>query len=222
MASLRALVYQFARRHGRQKAGECLSPVLVGAGLCWCGVVVLGQQDDHGSNWIATTLKSVADGSCHSLSFSSSTAASSVATTTTLCEGLLEVETEFPESFNESDRFFQVLEYHRTLLPTYTKQWATPPPASGKKAWPRKIPTESDIPGLEMDYRFCKRSPNYRDKDQACQDLQFRIGTYYVTSGCADTQMKGYRLIKELAELGHADGMCYYGMCSWQVVLSSR
>ena len=64
-----------------------------------------------------------------------------------------------------------------------------------------------------MDYRFCKRSPNYRDKDRSCQDLQFRIGAYYVTAfkDNQELQMKGYRMIKELAEHGHPDGMCYYG-----------
>ena len=133
-------------------------------------------------------------------------------TTKSACEGLLEVETAFPRSFNESDRFFQVLEYHRTLLPDYTNRWAgaEPPPA---KTWPRKIPTAADIKGLEMDYRFCKRSPNFRDKDRACQDLQFRIGAYYITEFKADQemQMKGYRMIKELAYQGHPDGMCYYG-----------
>jgi hypothetical protein len=126
----------------------------------------------------------------------------------------LDVETDFPDSFNESDRFFQVLEYHRSLLNDYQKRWSTDSTATtDKTVWPRKIPLASEIPGLEMDYRFCKRSPNYRDQTQACHDLQFRIGAYYVSS-CGDKpelQKKGYRFIKDLAEHGHADGMCYYG-----------
>ena len=139
-----------------------------------------------------------------------------------LCDdGLLEVETVFPESFNESDRFFQVLEYHRMLLPDYTNRWAkSKPPAAGHKTWPRKIPAPADVPGLEMDFRFCKRSPNYRNQDRACQDLQFRIAAYYVVAcpGDAALQMKGYRMIKDLAEHGHPDGMCLYGK-NWFVLV---
>ena len=132
------------------------------------------------------------------------------------CEGLLEVETAFPRNFNESDRFFQVLEYHRTLLADYMKRWGdAEPPQDGHKSWPRKVPHQSEISALEMDYTFCKRSPNYRNKDRACQDLQFRIGSYYITkyqgTDNGEMQMKGYKMIKDLAEQGHPDGMCYYG-----------
>jgi hypothetical protein len=206
MASLQALVRPTAfRRLGRNERIGQLT-VLVGAGLCF------GAAESSKETSIALPGERLRFG-WGSSEFSSHWR---IRLPTATCDGLLDVETDFPDSFNESDRFFQVLEYHRSLLSDYQKRWGTAtsctsPP--GEKSWPRKIPLASEIRGLEMDYRFCKRSPNYRDQTPACHNLQFRIGAYYVST-CHDNpelQKKGYRLIKDLAEHGHADGMCYYG-----------
>ena len=230
MASLRELLRQVAQQT-RQKAS---APLLGAASLCLLysiesekkrlghATTTTTTSSSRSSPFTATSLKgSFLDEFCHHPWVSCQNVlklTTNTTTTTASCEGLLEVETAFPQTFNESDRFFQVLEYHRTLLPDYRKRWggksAKPPPA-GHKSWPRKIPTKGDIAALEMDLKFCQRSPNYRNKDRACQDLQFRIGTYYVSAFHYDKemQMKGYRMIKSLAENGHPDGMCYYGEC---------
>lgn len=225
MASLRlrALLRQVAHQ-GRQRAQEIISksfPLVGAASVYLC----LASQDGWHRECCSPSLRSFLDGCCqhnHVVFLSG--------LKTTSCDGLLEVETAFPGDFNESDRFFQVLEYHRTLLQDYTNRWAAPTKEpSGQKSWPRKIPSAEDIPALEMDFRFCKRSS--QSNERACQDLQFRIGAYYVTAfkdKDSAMQMKGYRMIKDLAERGHPDGMCYYGknscleMCfiAWRSIIS--
>ena len=215
MASLRLLLCQVAQRSRRRTSQNLVTalPFATGAALCLCTMVTFEEPPTTNTAMscpltFRQCMRSIVTG------LDQRPRLDALTTSKSRCEGLLEVETVFPRSFNESDRFFQVLEYHRTLLPDYTNRWAgADPPSDGHKTWPRKIPSKEDIPALEMDFRFCKRSPNYRDKDRACQDLQFRIGAYYVTAFKDDPemQMKGYRMIKELAEQGHPDGMCYYG-----------
>ena len=132
---------------------------------------------------------------------------------TSSCEGLLYTETDFPDGYSEADRFKDVLRFHRSLLSDYIERWVLKSQSNNSSvAWPRNVPNADEIASLEMDYSFCQRSPNYRDSTQACQDLQFRIGSYYLASEDPDRQKKGFGLIKDLAERGHADGMCYYGI----------
>lgn len=45
-----------------------------------------------------------------------------------------------------------------------------------------------------------------------CQNVQFRVATYYLSrAGHNDDLRRGFRIVKELAEQGHPDGMCLYG-----------
>jgi len=71
---------------------------------------------------------------------------------------------------------------------------------------------KKDIKGLEIDLGYCERSPDYRS--HPCQDIKFRVAAFYVQQkGNHKLQQKGFKMIKELAEHGHPDGMCLYGMC---------
>jgi TPR repeat protein len=124
---------------------------------------------------------------------------------------------EYEQVYPEAEEFREVLEYYRQQLSWYKKQW------SGSKSpisahWPRNIPSDAETPALELDLKFCKRNLALAgDKNQSaakkkCQDLQFRIASNYVRSTDETKQFQGYKLVKELAEQEHADGMCLYGI----------
>lgn len=223
MASVGTLSRQVIQQ-GKRKAQQKIPMTLpvVGAGLCLCTVLhsQSDQQQKHDIPSLSKSFLIALLGHHHDKPYFGEMLRnmSTTKATTTFCDGgLLEVETAFPNSFNESDRFFQVLAYHRALLPDYMNRWGdAQPPPPGHQSWPRKIPLAADIPALEMDYHFCKRSSLQQpNQERACRDLQFRIGVYYVTAfkdQNRDKQMIGYRMIKELAEQwGHPDAMCYYG-----------
>jgi len=156
-------------------------------------------------------------------------------------EALLPLVENFDDStdedtgYTEAERFFQCLDYHRSLLYDYERRWGpieallstennnengensnTKQDAKSKTrhpAWPRRIPTEDEINALETDLTFCLRSTSADQSQQTnqCHDLQFRIATFYVTQDDRISQRKGFKQIKELAEQGHPDSMCYYG-----------
>lgn len=127
---------------------------------------------------------------------------------------LHDFDEENPSGYTEEERFDQCLEYHRALIFDYSRRWRDD--SSSSTAWPRNIPSASEIPALEMDLRFCRSSPNYRNNTPTCQNQQFRIASYYLTQTLSEEdQMVGYRLVKDLAEHGHADGMCLYGMSAF-------
>ena len=219
MASLGALVRQVAQQ-GRQQRIPRILPV-VGASLCLCTVLPSESELSTPSRSFLDVFRCHHDRHHYEMIRNLST----TRLATTSCNGLLEVETIFPDNYNESDRFFQVLQYHRTLLPDYVNRWGNAhPPPPGQQTWPRKIPLAADIPALEMDYRFCKKSAGAHERP--CQDLQFRIAAYYITTfqkHNREKQMIGYRMIKDLAEKGHPDGMCYYGkrLCCWSLSVLS-
>jgi hypothetical protein len=127
----------------------------------------------------------------------------------------MEREIVFPTGRTEVERFIQTLEYNRCLLPDYVRRWETMDESLRPEqniAWPRVIPSAWEIPALELDLKFCQKSLSYRENVSACRNLQFRIGSYYVMrTENRESQQKGYKMIKELAENGHPDGMCLYG-----------
>jgi len=126
--------------------------------------------------------------------------------------------------YTEAERFYQCLDYHRSLLFDYYRRWgpvgetaaaddqennpATTP--KKKTTWPRRVPTADEINALETDLKFCQRAAQ---KDpSSCHALQFRIASFYVAQDDDPVhQRKGFKQIKELAEQGNPDGMCYYG-----------
>lgn len=118
------------------------------------------------------------------------------------------------QRYSEVDAFQQCLAFHRSLLSEYNHRWdyqtSKTPTSTG---WPRNIPSIDDVPALEMDLVYCNRSPKSKNVKTYRDDLQFRIAACYITETDDEVlQKKGFQLIKDLAERGHADGMCYYGI----------
>lgn len=151
-----------------------------------------------------------------------------VTTSETHCDAadLHQFDTEYPTGYTELERFLQALEYHRSLLFDYTRRWeledaahtsasasnGATPTNSSTTAWPRHVPDARDVPALETDLKFCEASPSYRGNRRTCQNLQFRLASFYVAqTHDHEAQRKGYRIVKRLAEHGHPDGMCLYG-----------
>ncbi|EEC50531.1 predicted protein [Phaeodactylum tricornutum CCAP 1055/1] len=125
------------------------------------------------------------------------------------------MEHQYPSGYTESDRFHQCLEYHRYLLSDYIRRWqgAEAELTSDSISWPRKVPTADEIASLELDLCFCLKSPAYENHLRSCQDKQFRIASFYLSEQTnKQHQLKGYKMVKELAEHGHPDGMCFYGI----------
>ena len=63
---------------------------------------------------------------------------------------------------------------------------------------------------LEMDYGFCQRSPE--KKSRYCDDLQFQLAAHKLRHDDFEIRRDGFKLVKQLAERGHGDGMCMYGI----------
>jgi hypothetical protein len=125
-------------------------------------------------------------------------------------------EVVFPTGHTEVERFIETLEYNRCLLPDYVRRWETGDDTlravENTITWPPAIPSAKDIPALELDLKFCQKNPRHAKNSSACHKQQFRIGSYYVMQKeSPEGQFKGYKIIKELAEQGHPDGMCLYG-----------
>ena len=117
---------------------------------------------------------------------------------------------------NEPARFSRCLAYHRALRTQYASRWdwANEGSRLPTTSWPTSIPEEEDVAGLTADLRYCRRSPNYRNDEDYCDALRFRIGSYWLLHGPdLEGQKKGLRIIRDLAERGHPDGMVLYGMC---------
>ena len=109
----------------------------------------------------------------------------------------------------EEEDFLDTLGLYQRWLKEIKKQWAISSPSSIK--WPNNIPQKSDVSALEMDLQM------YLKGDQAdtrlCQDLEFRIASYYLfREDSIEQQRKGFNIVKKLAVNGHADGLCLYGM----------
>lgn len=135
--------------------------------------------------------------------------------------------------YTEAERFWGCIDYHRSLLHDYNRRWGPGIPvleatdssssdgetittrndtvANLSAQWPRTIPTTTELSALECDLRYCERSPNYVNHIGICQDVKFRIASYYTTQNDEESQRLGFRTVKELAEQGHPDAMCYYG-----------
>lgn len=117
---------------------------------------------------------------------------------------------------NEPARFARCLAYHRALRTQYASRWdwANEGSRLPTTSWPTTIPEDDDVPGLTADLRYCRRSPNYRNDEDYCDALRFRIGSYWLLHGPdVEGQKKGLKIIRDLAERGHPDGMVLYAMC---------
>ena len=76
-----------------------------------------------------------------------------------------------------------------------------------------------EIPSLETDFGYCNRKTKAggttakqqqdMERQTYCDNLQFRLAAFYLQQvDDPDMQLAGFKLVKELAERGHADGMC--------------
>jgi hypothetical protein len=108
----------------------------------------------------------------------------------------------------EEELFLDTLAMYRRWLKEIKKQWAISSPESMK--WPRNIPQKIDISALETDLKgFYKGN---EESTRKCQDLEFRIASYYLfREESVEQQKKGFHIIKKLAVNGHLDGLCLYG-----------
>jgi hypothetical protein len=154
---------------------------------------------------------------------------------------VLDQEFDDESGYTEAERFYQCLDYHRSLLSDYTRRWSpkltSDRPLAGASGgavagafrldglnsensnaaqWPRNIPLAHEVSALECDLRYCQRGSKSSGGDDCpsqrlCQDAKFRIAAFYVAQSQSESQKLGFQMLKELAESNHADGMCYYG-----------
>lgn len=132
-------------------------------------------------------------------------------------------ENSYHTGYTEAERFYQCLEYHNTLLPDYERRWLDttdheehpPTEIQQKEIWPRRVPVESEIPALELDLQFCLRNLTFRkgkEERRKCENLKFRIASFLIQpERDAYQQRRGFKILKDLAESSHPDGMCLYG-----------
>lgn len=128
----------------------------------------------------------------------------------------------------EPIRFDSTLSYHRLRRKDYEDSWHTneeeilsfkngtwSSSGSGQvvMVWPSEVPQISEISALEYDLKMCKRSPNYRNTTSYCNTVQFNVASALLNSSKEKEYNKGLTLMKDLAESGHPDGMCGYGLC---------
>lgn len=116
---------------------------------------------------------------------------------------------------NEETRFQVALGKHRRKLDYYKTKWESDASSrsSSSNSWPQDIASPDEIPALKTEMKFCQRSPNYRDDSMYCQQVQFRIATALLQSPTVKIAAEGLAMVKDLAERGHPDGMCLYGIC---------
>jgi hypothetical protein len=96
------------------------------------------------------------------------------------------------------------------------REYRKVPAGNGKSRWPRNVPTAQEVTALECDLFFCERNPKYRRRNdvKACHETKFLIAAYYASPENEDRisqREKGFLVVKELAEQGYADAMCFYG-----------
>jgi len=121
----------------------------------------------------------------------------------------------FLDQADEAQRFEQCLAYHRSLLRSYHSRWdwANAQGRIPTTSWPRNIPSDEDAGAIMTDLRFCARSPNFRSDKDYCDRLRFRVGSYLLMKIDPESQKRGLKIVRDLAERGHADGMCSYATC---------
>ncbi|KAL9185314.1 hypothetical protein ACHAXT_003091 [Thalassiosira profunda] len=130
-----------------------------------------------------------------------------------LCEGGKDAE-------SEPDRFKRVLGYHRSRIAIYRQQWeykadsaATTSTTTPSRSWPDDVPSNDQLSYLLDDVIYCSRSPNFRSDKEYCNRLRFRVASALIIQFDEESQRKGLKMLKDLAENGDADAMVYYGMC---------
>ena len=112
----------------------------------------------------------------------------------------------------EEEDFLNTIGLYQHWLKEIKKQWAISSPSSIR--WPTNIPQKDEISALEVDLQ------NYRKNEgnsRLCQDLEFRIASYYLfRESDQEQQKKGFNLVKKLALDCHPDGLCLYGTIRYE------
>mmetsp|Transcript_25420 Transcript_25420/g.31151 ORF Transcript_25420/g.31151 Transcript_25420/m.31151 type:complete len:293 (-) Transcript_25420:1680-2558(-) len=82
--------------------------------------------------------------------------------------------------------------------------------------WPKHFPEEDEIPLERLNLAKCSKSYRCRSSPEwinHCADIQFRLATSLtVIQASVESLKEGAVMMQDLAELGHGDGMCGYGM----------
>lgn len=131
----------------------------------------------------------------------------------------------------EPIRFQKSLDHHRKIIDQYKQKWdyvenrASRVPTTQWPAYPKTLPFPhtTELTTLLPELKYCQTSPNYQnDKQSYCQPLQFQIAYILLSQqqelphleekehSAEESVRYGWNLLKELAELGHADAMCLY------------
>jgi hypothetical protein len=213
------------------RMGDTATTVAAAAGFIWCLATTNVESRDHGvtgqfqKNLVRLNLYAVYPIQGMLLLWRQQTLR-------VQCDGgsgidELELEYELESGYDEGERFFQTLEYHRSLLLDYKRRWFMQTRNSSaddrtiaskndrtvnKSAkWPRNVPKDNEIRALESDLKFCQRAPSSPENARQCQNMQFRIAAYYIQQADDESKRSGFKILKDLAENGHPDGMCYYG-----------
>jgi TPR repeat protein len=131
-------------------------------------------------------------------------------TTTAACE---QIETE-------EQRFERILQYHRSRIHQYRKNWeyradsvATTATKTPSRSWPDNIPSNDDLSFMLEDLKYCRRSPNFRSDKEYCHRLNFRVASALLMQYDEASQKEGMEILRGLAETGYPDAMAYYGIC---------
>ena len=126
------------------------------------------------------------------------------------------------EDAEEEERNFQeTLQHHKNQVEYYKQKWNYHNQSSRipTVSWPTNIPDDDYVPGLMQDLKYCNRRTNVKDSNaRFCQDLKFRIASYKMLQQSQpsssdehhDVQKEGLKMLKELADEGHGDGICGY------------
>lgn len=79
--------------------------------------------------------------------------------------------------------------------------------------WPENIDDEQDVPILKRDLNACKIKSG-KGWVKACGDIQFRLAMALLCLQHKDEAVsEGTGLMNELADEGHGDGQCGFGIC---------
>ena len=118
----------------------------------------------------------------------------------------------------ESNRFKVALAHHQSQIDVYRRQWeyspnsnATTSTKTPSKSWPDNVPTDSDLPMLLEDMKYCNNRKITNNSDY-CNRLRFRIASALLIQFDDSDQERGLQIIQQLAESGFPDAIVYYGM----------
>eukprot|EP00957_Ditylum_brightwellii_P114849 8757585-Ditylum_brightwellii.AAC.1 len=135
-----------------------------------------------------------------------------------LTVGVPHTISHLPPNENEEAKYQRILAHHLSHLESYKRKWDwvnNPTSRLPTISWPTNFPNPADIPAMVTDVKYCRHSPNYRDVYGYCDDLRYRIAIHFLfmSDGNEEERSKGLMLVKDLAERGHPDAMCCYGVC---------